>query len=169
MPQGTRLKYTTPFSIPPVAIPLAGPANKQGRIAANNMASVASEYDGTIGASIVKIGKLTAASVGYTEKRLTAEGKTFKKIYLHPSSNASYYPNASRMHIKLLFGGDGSIFGAQIVGEKGVDKRIDTIAQAMKNGLKAPAWGNSSFPTHRPTTRQKIPSTMRDSSPKTFC
>lgn len=124
-----------------VAIPLAGPANKQGRIAANNMASVASEYGGTIGASVVKIGKLTAASVGYTEKRLTAEGKTFKKIYLHPSSNASYYPNASRMHIKLLFGGDGSIFGAQIVGEKGVDKRIDTIAQAMKNGLKAPRLG----------------------------
>lgn len=119
------------------AIPLAGPANKQGRIAANNMAGGSSVYKGTYGASIVKVGRLTAGSVGWTEKRLQELGKSYRKIYLHPSSSASYYPGASRLSIKLMFGDDGTIYGCQMVGAKGVDKRIDTIAQAMRNGLKA--------------------------------
>ena len=122
-------------------IPLAGPANKQGRIVADNIAGIRSSYRGTYGASVVKLGKLTAASVGMTEKRLKSAGKEYLKIYIHPSSSASYYPGAARMDMKLLFGADGTIYGAQIIGQKGVDKRIDSIAQAMFNGLKADMLG----------------------------
>lgn len=117
-------------------IPLAGPANKQGRIAADNIAGIASSYRGTYGASVVKVGKFAAASVGMTEKRLKAAGKKYRKIYIHPSSSASYYPGATRMDIKLIFSDEGAIYGAQIIGQSGVDKRIDSIAQAMLNGLK---------------------------------
>ena len=122
-------------------IPLAGPANKQGRIVADNIAGIRSSYRGTYGASVVKLGKLTAASVGMTEKRLKSAGKEYLKIYIHPSSSASYYPGAARMDMKLLFGADGTIYGAQIIGQKGVDKRIDSISQAMFNGLKADMLG----------------------------
>mgnify|MGYP000001292127 FL=1 len=123
------------------AIALAGPANKQGRIAAGNILGARVPYKGTIGASVVKIGHLTAGGVGYTEERLKSMGVDFRKIYLHPMSNASYYPGAARLAMKLLFGNDGTIYGAQITGAKGVDKRIDTISQAMQNGLKAPELG----------------------------
>lgn len=119
------------------AIALAGPANKQGRIAADNMAGGASVYRGTYGASVVKVGELTAAGIGWTEARLRAAKRPYRKIYIHPSSGAGYYPGAVRLNMKLLFGDDGTIFGAQIVGAKGVDKRIDTIAVAMRTGLKA--------------------------------
>ena len=125
----------------PTAIPLAGPANKQGRIAADAMAGKVSAYQGSFGTSVVKVGHLTAAGVGLTEKRLKDMGKTYRKLYLHPNSNASYYPGGSRMTLKLIFGDDGAIYGAQIVGVKGVDKRIDTIAQAMRNHLTAPQLG----------------------------
>ena len=125
----------------PTAIPLAGPANKQGRIAADAMAGKISAYQGSFGTSVVKVGHLTAAGVGLTEKRLKDMGKTYRKLYLHPNSNASYYPGGSRMTLKLIFGDDGAIYGAQIVGVKGVDKRIDTIAQAMRNHLSAPQLG----------------------------
>lgn len=120
------------------AIPLAGPANKQGRIAADNMAGLSSSYKGSFGTAVVKVGNLTAASVGYTESKLKMMQKSYRKLYLHPASNASYYPGGSRMTLKLIFGDDGQIYGAQIVGTKGVDKRIDTIAQAMRNKLTAP-------------------------------
>lgn len=118
-------------------IPLAGPANKQGRIAADNIAGFDRKYRGTFGASIVKIGSVNVGSVGFTERRLKIAGKPYKKLYLHPSSSAAYYPAATRMDLKLLFGDDGTIYGAQIVGESGVDKRIDTIASAMQSSLKA--------------------------------
>ncbi|MGN0855661.1 MAG: FAD-dependent oxidoreductase [Kiritimatiellia bacterium] len=123
------------------AIALAGPANKQGRIAADNMAGGASVYRGTFGTSVVKVGELTAAGVGWTEARLRAVKRPYRKIYIHPSSGAGYYPGAVRLNMKLLFGDDGTIFGAQIVGAKGVDKRIDTIAAAMRSGLKAAQLG----------------------------
>ncbi len=112
-------------------IPLAGPANRQGRVAADNICGIASTYPGSIGTSVVKVGKLTAAATGWTERRLQAAGKEFQKVYLHPASNASYYPGFAPLNIKLLFGRDGAILGAQIVGEKGVDKRIDVIATAL--------------------------------------
>ena len=123
------------------AIPLAGPANKQGRIAADNIAGGDSVYRGSFGTSVVKVGGLTAAAVGMTEKKLRERQIPFKKLYLHPAAHASYYPGGSRMDLKLIFGLDGKIYGAQIVGAQGVDKRIDSIAQAMRNGLTAPELG----------------------------
>ncbi|MBP3694612.1 MAG: FAD-dependent oxidoreductase [Thermoguttaceae bacterium] len=139
------------------AIPLAGPANRQGRIAADNMAGRESVYRGSFGTNVVKVGRLTAASVGLTEKKLRAMGKTFRKLYLHPVSNASYYPGGTRMTLKLLFGDEGTIYGAQIVGSKGVDKRIDSIAQAMRNGLKAPELGELELAYAPPYSSAKDP------------
>ncbi len=138
-------------------IPLAGPANKQGRIVADNIAGMKSAYKGTYGASVVKVGKLAAASVGMTEKRLKAAGKKFRKIYTHPSSSASYYPGAENMDIKLIFSDDGEIYGAQIIGQKGVDKRIDSIAQAMFNGLKADELGQLELSYAPPFSSAKDP------------
>ncbi len=135
---GDAVEVTEPLFGGRTAIPLAGPANKQGRIAAGNIAGLRVPYRGSIGSSVIKAGHLTAASVGFSEKRLREAGREYRKIYLHPSSSAGYYPGASRMHLKLLFGSDGTIYGAQIVGGKGVDKRIDSIAQAMQNGRTAP-------------------------------
>ena len=139
------------------AIPLAGPANKQGRIAAGNMLGGKIPYRGSLGTSVVKVGHLTAASVGYTETRLKAMGKEYRKIYLHPSSNASYYPGSAKLAVKLIFGMDGTIYGAQIVGAKGVDKRIDSIAQAMQNGLKAPELGTLELAYAPPYSSAKDP------------
>ena len=139
------------------AIPLAGPANKQGRIVADNIAGRSSRYSGSLGTSVVKVGALTAASVGLTEKRLIALKKSYKKIYIHPSSNASYYPGATRLDLKLIFGDDGTIYGAQIVGRKGVDKRIDTIAQAMRSGKKAPELGELELAYAPPYSSAKDP------------
>lgn len=139
------------------AIPLAGPANKQGRIAADNLAGGDSVYRGSIGTSVVKVGELTAAAVGLTEARLKQQKIPFRKLYLHPAAHASYYPGGSRMHLKLLFGLDGKIFGAQIVGAQGVDKRIDSIAQAMRNGLSAPELGTLELAYAPPYSSAKDP------------
>lgn len=139
------------------AIALAGPANKQGRIAADNMAGGASVYRGTFGTSVVKVGELTAAGVGWTEARLKAENRDYRKIYIHPSSGAGYYPGAARLNMKLLFGADGTIYGAQIVGAKGVDKRIDTIAEAMRVRLKAPQLGELELAYAPPYSSAKDP------------
>lgn len=139
------------------AIALAGPANKQGRIAADNMAGGASVYRGTFGTNVVKVGELTAAGVGWTEARLKAENRDYRKIYIHPSSGAGYYPGAARLNMKLLFGADGTIYGAQIVGAKGVDKRIDTIAEAMRVKLKAPQLGELELAYAPPYSSAKDP------------
>ena len=139
------------------AIALAGPANKQGRIAADNMSGGKSVYRGTFGASIVKVGEMSAASVGWSEERLKNEGRAYRKIYIHPSSSAGYYPGAKRMTMKLLFGADGTIYGAQIIGVKGVDKRIDTIATAMRLKLKAPQLGELELAYAPPYSSAKDP------------
>jgi len=120
-------------------IPLAGPANKQGRIAANNIAGENDQYQGTQGSAIVKIFDLCAANTGTNEKTLLkngfVKGKDYEKIIILQNSHASYYPGASPMAIKLLFSTDGNkIFGAQIIGKEGVDKRIDTIGTAIRLG-----------------------------------
>ncbi len=120
------------------AIPLAGPANKQGRIAADNIAGRESVYRGSWGASIIKVGNLAAGSIGLTEERLRQLGMEYHKIYTHPGSNASYFPGGAQLHMKLLFGTDGKIFGAQVIGSKGVDKRLDVIGTAMQSNLRAP-------------------------------
>jgi NADPH-dependent 2,4-dienoyl-CoA reductase/sulfur reductase-like enzyme/rhodanese-related sulfurtransferase len=116
-------------------IPLAGPANRQGRIAADNVMGRGRKYRGSLGTSVVKLFNKTAASAGLTEKRLKSLGRPYHKIYLHPFSNATYYPGASPMVLKLMFDPEGKILGVQIVGEKGVDKRVDVVATAMLAGM----------------------------------
>ena len=154
---GDVVEVTDPIFGSKTAIPLAGPANKQGRIAADAIAGLKSVYKGSFGTSVVKVGHLTAASVGLTEKRLCDMGKSYRKLYLHPNSNASYFPGGSRMTLKLIFGDDGTIYGAQIVGSRGVDKRIDTIAQAMRNHLKAPQLGELELAYAPPYSSAKDP------------
>lgn len=115
-----------------VAIPLAGPANRQGRIAADNIAGIASSYKGSLGTSILKVFSLAAASTGNNERNLKKLGKEYKVAYVHPMSHASYYPGATQLSIKLIHDLDGRILGAQAVGYDGVDKFIDVIATTMK-------------------------------------
>ncbi len=132
---GDAVEVVDPVSGGKTAIPLAGPANRQARIVAENIAGRVSRYGGSYGSAVLKLGCITAAGVGLTERRLKQLKLPYEKIYTHPASNASYYPGGAQMHIKLLFAPDGRILGAQIVGHKGVDKRIDTIAVAMRGGL----------------------------------
>ncbi|PKM39465.1 MAG: pyridine nucleotide-disulfide oxidoreductase [Firmicutes bacterium HGW-Firmicutes-9] len=120
-------------------IPLAGPANKQGRIAADNIAGLDAAYHGTQGSSIAKVFDLTVASTGENEKSLVkrglVKGKDFEAIIITQNNHASYYPGAVPMTLKLLFTKDGKqILGAQIVGKDGVDKRIDAIGVATRLG-----------------------------------
>ncbi|NLK27378.1 MAG: CoA-disulfide reductase [Clostridiales bacterium] len=114
------------------AIPLAGPANKQGRIAADNVAGLHSEFNGSQGSSILKILGLTAASTGANERTLKARGISYQKVIIHPVSHASYYPGAMPMTLKLLFDEEGKVLGAQGIGYEGVDKRIDVIATVIR-------------------------------------
>ena len=120
-------------------IPLAGPANKQGRIAANNIAGGNEKYQGTLGTAVAKVFDLTAASTGLNEKTLLKrglkKGEDFETVTIVQNSHAGYYPGALPMTLKLLFSKDGKkIYGAQIVGADGVDKRIDTIAVSIRLG-----------------------------------
>lgn len=121
----------------PAFIPLAGPANKQGRIAADNICGLHSEYSGTQGSSVLKIFDMTVAATGLNEKTASAAGIDFDKTYTYSASHASYYPGASMMSVKVLWNkADNKIIGAQIVGFDGVDKRMDVIATAMRFGAK---------------------------------
>ncbi|MFX1293258.1 MAG: FAD-dependent oxidoreductase [Promethearchaeota archaeon] len=117
----------------PTAIPLAGPANKQGRIAADNICGRKTEYKGILGAFVLKLFDMTITSVGLSEKDLKKTSIQFEKIYLHPSNHASYYPGARPMAFKLIFDkSSGKILGAQIVGGPGSEKRIDIISAIIK-------------------------------------
>jgi len=120
----------------PALIPLAGPANRQGRIAADNIFGRPSVYKGTQGTAVCKVFDLAFAMTGQTEKGLKRLGVPFRKIYVHPADHATYYPGAHPISLKLLFEpGEGHILGAQAVGAAGADKRIDVIATAMRGGL----------------------------------
>jgi NADPH-dependent 2,4-dienoyl-CoA reductase/sulfur reductase-like enzyme/rhodanese-related sulfurtransferase len=114
------------------AVPLAGPANKQGRIVADRISGLGGGYAGTQGTSILKVFGKVGATTGSNEKTLLRLGVSYHAIYVHPQSHASYYPGARPMSLKLLFGDQGQIYGAQIVGDEGVDKRIDIIATVMR-------------------------------------
>jgi NADPH-dependent 2,4-dienoyl-CoA reductase/sulfur reductase-like enzyme/peroxiredoxin family protein/rhodanese-related sulfurtransferase/TusA-related sulfurtransferase len=120
-------------------IPLAGPANKQGRIVANNLCGAKEKYKGTQGTSIAKVFDLTVASTGNNEKLLVKKGLEYKKDFhvsiIHSKSNASYYPGAIPMVVKTIFNNDGKVLGAQIVGYSGVDKRIDVFATAIRANM----------------------------------
>lgn len=114
------------------AIPLAGPANRQGRIAADNICGIKSGYKGTLGTAIIKVFGLTAASTGNNERTLKRLSIPYEVIYIHPNSHASYYPGATQLSIKLIFNEEGIILGAQALGYDGVDKFIDVIATVIK-------------------------------------
>lgn len=116
-------------------IPLAGPANKQARIVADNiMESNRCKYNGTIGTSIAKVFDLTVAATGVSAKILKREGIEYISSFTHGNSHAGYYPDALPLSIKILFSPvDGKLYGAQVVGFDGVDKRIDLFAQVIKN------------------------------------
>ena len=117
-------------------IPLAGPANRQGRIVAENICGRATTYTSTQGTAIVKIFAMIGGGTGATEKNLKRANLPYRKIYIHPSGHASYYPGTAPMHIKLLFAPEtGKILGAQVVGADGVDKRLDVFATALRAGL----------------------------------
>ena len=117
----------------PIQIPLAGPANRQGRIAADHIFGRDSAYRGTQGTAVVGVFGMTAAMTGLSEKVLQRTGRKYEKIYLHPTDHAGYYPGAERMSLKLLFDpADGKVLGAQAVGCSGVDKRIDVLAMAIQ-------------------------------------
>ncbi|MCL9776304.1 FAD-dependent oxidoreductase [Vibrio methylphosphonaticus] len=120
----------------PGFVPLAGPANRQGRMAADNMLGRNETYQGTQGTAIVKIFDLAVASVGKNEKVLKREGIRYEKVYVHTASHASYYPGSEIVSLKLLFSPEtGKILGAQAAGKDGVDKRIDVLAVAQRAGM----------------------------------
>jgi len=117
-------------------IPLAGPANRQGRIAADNILGRPSRYEHTWGTAILRLFKLTAACTGANEETLRRAAIPFQAIHLHPSSHAGYYPGAEPIALKVLFApGTGKLLGAQAIGHDGVDKRIDVLATALKTGM----------------------------------
>ena len=125
----------------PTMIPLAGPANKQGRIVANNICNLTQEkeeYEGSLGTSVAQVFDLTVASTGLNEKQLKAEGLKkgidYETVVISQKSHAGYYPMATPLTLKLVFTRKGKILGAQIVGQDGVDKRIDTIATTIRVG-----------------------------------
>jgi rhodanese-related sulfurtransferase len=117
-------------------IPLAGPANRQGRIAADNILGRPSRYEHTWGTAILRLFKITAGCTGANERALRRAAIPFQAIHLHPGSHAGYYPGAEPIALKVLFAPDtGKLLGAQAVGHEGVDKRIDVLATALKAGM----------------------------------
>ena len=117
-------------------IPLAGPANRQGRIIADNICGIESAYKNSQGTSVLKVFDLTAASVGNNEKQLKSKNIPYWKTFVFSKDHAGYYPGAVEVLYKLLFSPDGKILGAQGVGPDGVEKRIDVISSIMRNGGK---------------------------------
>jgi len=131
---GDAIEFPHPITKKPTITYLAGPANKQGRIAADNIVfGNKREYKGSISTAIAKVFDLTVASTGLSEKALKNENIEYLTNIIHVSSHAGYYPGALPMTIKTVFSKEGKIFGAQIVGYEGVDKRIDLFATVIKN------------------------------------
>ena len=121
----------------PTAVPLAGPANRQARVVADNIAGINHTYGGAQGSAVIKVFSLTAAATGANERTLKRQNIPYHAVYTHPFSHATYYPGAVQISMKLLFSPDGRILGCQAVGADGVDKRIDVVATAMRLGAKA--------------------------------
>lgn len=120
----------------PALVPLAGPANRQGRIAADTIFGRDARYKDTQGTAICKVFNLAIGMTGLSEKAAKRAGVKYEKIYIHPASHASYYPGAAALSIKMLFDPEtGKVLGAQAVGADGVDKRIDVFAVAIRAGL----------------------------------
>ena len=116
--------------------PFAGPANREARVAAENICGRTTEYKSTQGTSIVKVFDMVAGGTGATERQLIAAEMPYKAVHVHPSGHAGYYPGTAMMHLKVLFAPDtGRILGAQAAGFDGVDKRLDVLATALRAGL----------------------------------
>jgi rhodanese-related sulfurtransferase len=133
---GDAIEVTHGVTGKPALIALGGPANRQGRIVADNIAGRESRYPSTIGTAVVRVFDLTAACTGASEELLKKESVSFRAVHLHPNSHAGYYPGAQPIALKLLFAPDtGRVLGAQAVGKDGVEKRIDVLATASKAGM----------------------------------
>lgn len=142
-------------------IPLAGPANKQARIAADNIAGKKVSYVGTMGTAVVKVFDLTVGSTGNNEKYLIENKLNYKAIHIHPNSHASYYPGASSIAMKVLFDPKTEkIYGAQAIGMEGVDKRIDVLATAIAGNLKITDLQNLELSYAPPFSSAKDPVNM---------
>ncbi len=115
----------------PAVIALAGPANRQARIVADNIYGAKKVYQGTLGTAVLRFFDLTLASTGASETRLIKSGFQFHKVHLHPNNHVTYYPGVSTINLKVLFSPEGEILGAQAIGKAGVEKRIDVIATAI--------------------------------------
>lgn len=117
-------------------IPLAGPANRMGRMVADIICGKDKHYKGSLGSSIVRVFKVQAASTGKNEKQLRQMGVDYRSIHLYPANHATYYPGASQISLKVLYAPDGTLYGAQAVGQDmGIDKTIDVIATAIAGGM----------------------------------
>jgi len=133
---GDAIEFPELVSGEPVVIPLAGPANRQGRIAADNALGGASTYKRTQGTAVCKVFDMTIAMTGLNEKQLEKLGRRYESVTVHPNQHAGYYPGARPLTLKVLFDpDDGKLFGAQAVGTEGVEKRIDVLATALRAGL----------------------------------
>lgn len=117
-------------------IPLAGPANRMGRMVADIICGKDKHYKGSLGSSIVRVFKVQAAATGKNEKQLKQMGVDYRSIHLYPANHATYYPGASQISLKVLYAPeDGKLYGAQAVGQEGCDKTIDVIATAIAGGM----------------------------------
>ena len=142
-------------------VALAGPANKQGRIAADNICGLPSEYRGAQASSVLRVFSLTAAATGINERTARACAIPYDKVVLSPASHATYYPGAQAMTMKVLFQREnGRLLGAQIVGGDGVDKRIDVLATAMRAGMNAAALAELDLAYAPPYSSAKDPVNM---------
>lgn len=157
---GDAIEVRHPVSKDWALIPLAGPANRQGRTAADNILGRATRYRGTWGTSVVRVFDQTIACTGLNEKQLQRAGMAYEAVHVHPFSHVTYYPNAHMLLIKLLFSPeDGKIYGAQIVGKDSVERRLDVLAAAIQGGMTvddvahlelsyAPAFGSPKDPVN---------------------
>lgn len=133
---GDAIEVNDVVSGTPVQIPLAGPANRQGRIAADHIFGRDSQYRGTQGTAIVGLWDQGAAMTGLSEKMCQRLGLDYEKVYLHPGDHAGYYPGATSMAMKILFDPtSGKLLGGQVVGKRGIDKRVDVLAIALQAGM----------------------------------
>ena len=157
---GDAIEVTHGVTGKPALIALGGPANRQGRIVADNIAGRSSRYPSTIGTAVVRVFDVTAACTGASEELLKKESIPYRAVHLHPNSHAGYFPGAQPIALKLLFAPDtGRVLGAQATGKDGVEKRIDVLATAIKAGMSvddvadlelcyAPPYGSAKDPVN---------------------
>ena len=150
-------------------MPLAGPASRGGRLIANNILGSRRPFAAPLGTAIIRVFELTAACTGLHECALQRLGIPYETVHLHPNSHARYFPGSERMALKLLFdGSSGKILGAQAIGKRGVDKRIDVIATAISGGLTVRTWPISISATRHLSAPRRTRSTWPAWPPPTY-